>query len=71
MPELFLLNPAGPEVTIQVIQDLETPLMELVAQLVGQCNTDDFCIMLRLVLEGLDVCNVWKQNTEVGDMFFF
>ncbi|XP_066472804.1 unhealthy ribosome biogenesis protein 2 homolog isoform X2 [Tiliqua scincoides] len=55
---------AGPGVTIQVIQDLEIPLMELVAQLVGHCNTDDFCIMLRLVLEGLDVRSVWKQNTE-------
>ncbi|XP_062980469.1 unhealthy ribosome biogenesis protein 2 homolog [Elgaria multicarinata webbii] len=55
---------AGPEVTVQLIQDLEEPLMELTAQLVENCTTDDFCALLRLVLEGLDVGNVWKQNPE-------
>ncbi|XP_020642157.3 unhealthy ribosome biogenesis protein 2 homolog isoform X1 [Pogona vitticeps] len=55
----------GPGVTIQLIQDLEAQLTELIAQLVEKCSTDDFCIMLRVLLEGLDVENIWKQNPEV------
>ncbi|XP_061480460.1 unhealthy ribosome biogenesis protein 2 homolog [Rhineura floridana] len=55
---------AGPGVTVQVIQELEVQLTELMAQLVANCTTDDFYAMLRMVLEGLDVCNIWKQNHE-------
>ncbi|XP_053154311.1 unhealthy ribosome biogenesis protein 2 homolog isoform X2 [Hemicordylus capensis] len=55
---------AGPGVTVQVIQDLEMQLMELIAQLVKNCTTGDFCTMLRLLLEGLDVCNMWNINPQ-------
>ncbi|XP_034964353.2 unhealthy ribosome biogenesis protein 2 homolog isoform X1 [Zootoca vivipara] len=55
---------AGPGVTVQVIRDLEVQLTELMAQLVENCTPDDFCAMLRVVLEGLDVRNIWKQNHE-------
>lgn len=62
---------AGPEVKDQLIQDLDVPLTELIAQLVENATTDDFSTMLRLLIEGLNVCNLWKQNPEVGTMLFF
>uniref|UniRef100_A0A8D0EAI8 URB2 ribosome biosis homolog n=1 Tax=Salvator merianae TaxID=96440 RepID=A0A8D0EAI8_SALMN len=55
---------AGPEITVQVIQDLEAPLSELMAQLLQNCTVDDFSVMLKLTLEGLDIQNIWKQNPE-------
>ncbi|XP_026525249.1 unhealthy ribosome biogenesis protein 2 homolog [Notechis scutatus] len=56
---------AGPEVKSQLIQDLDVPLTELIAQLVENGTTDDFSTMLRLLIEGLNVCNLWKQNPEI------
>ncbi|XP_048342323.1 unhealthy ribosome biogenesis protein 2 homolog isoform X1 [Sphaerodactylus townsendi] len=55
---------SGPGITLQVIQSIEMQLAELIAQLVKHCTDDNFCFMLRLVLEGLDICNAWKQNTD-------
>ncbi|XP_054853835.1 unhealthy ribosome biogenesis protein 2 homolog [Eublepharis macularius] len=55
---------AGPGITLQMIQSVEMQLTELTAQLVKNCTDDNFCAMLRLVFEGLDICNVWKQNTD-------
>ncbi|KAK9411769.1 unhealthy ribosome biogenesis protein 2 like [Crotalus adamanteus] len=78
MPELYLPHVtsvavfnsvrkllAGPEVTGQLIQDLDVPLTELIAQLVENASIDDFSTMLRLLIEGLNVCNLWKQNPEI------
>ncbi|XP_065258010.1 unhealthy ribosome biogenesis protein 2 homolog [Emys orbicularis] len=53
---------AGPGTTVQVIQDLEMQLTELMTQLVESCTTEEFCVMMRLVLQGLEVSNIWKQN---------
>ncbi|XP_060098821.1 unhealthy ribosome biogenesis protein 2 homolog [Heteronotia binoei] len=55
---------SGPGITLQVIQSVEMQLAELIAQLVKNCTIDNFCAILRLVLEGLDICNAWKQNTK-------
>ncbi|XP_074844757.1 unhealthy ribosome biogenesis protein 2 homolog [Carettochelys insculpta] len=52
----------GPEITIQVAQDLEMPLTELMTQLVETCTTEEFCVMMKLVLQGLEVSNIWKRN---------
>lgn len=59
---------AAPEVKGQLIQDLDVPLTELIAQLVENGTIDDFSTMLRLLIEGLNVCNLWKQNPEVRTM---
>ncbi|KAM6462294.1 unhealthy ribosome biogenesis protein 2 homolog isoform 1-T1 [Liasis olivaceus] len=56
---------AGPEIKGQLIQDLDVPLTKLIAQLVENSTTDDFCTMLRLLIEGLNVCNLWKQTPEI------
>ncbi|XP_070590047.1 unhealthy ribosome biogenesis protein 2 homolog [Erythrolamprus reginae] len=56
---------AGPEVKGQLIQDLDVPLTELISQLVENGTLDDFSTMLRLLIEGLNVCNLWKQNPEI------
>ncbi|XP_067391934.1 unhealthy ribosome biogenesis protein 2 homolog [Emydura macquarii macquarii] len=53
---------AGPDITVQVIQDLEMQLTELMTRLVETCTTEEFCVMMRLVLQGLEVSNIWKQN---------
>ncbi|XP_077202563.1 unhealthy ribosome biogenesis protein 2 homolog isoform X2 [Paroedura picta] len=55
---------SGPGITLQVIQSIEMQLSELIAQLVKNCTSDNFCAILRLVLEGLDISNAWKQNSE-------
>nr|XP_056708740.1 unhealthy ribosome biogenesis protein 2 homolog [Euleptes europaea] len=55
---------SGPGITLQVMQSLETQLAELFAQLVKNCTNDNFCAILGLVLEGLDIGNTWKQNTD-------
>ncbi|KAL8185913.1 UNVERIFIED_CONTAM: hypothetical protein K2H54_059749 [Gekko kuhli] len=55
---------SGPGITPQVIQSIEMQLSELIAQLVKNCTNDNFTAILRLVLEGLDICNAWKQNTK-------
>ncbi|XP_042300008.1 unhealthy ribosome biogenesis protein 2 homolog [Sceloporus undulatus] len=49
---------------VQFIQDLEVQLTELMTQLMEKCTTDNFCIILRLLLEGVDVGNIWKENAE-------
>nr|XP_006122063.1 unhealthy ribosome biogenesis protein 2 homolog [Pelodiscus sinensis] len=53
---------AGPDTTVQVIQDLEMQLTELMTHLMENCTTEEFCVMMRLVLQGLEVSNIWKQN---------
>uniref|UniRef100_A0A8D2LSG3 URB2 ribosome biogenesis homolog n=1 Tax=Varanus komodoensis TaxID=61221 RepID=A0A8D2LSG3_VARKO len=55
---------AAPGVTVQLIQELEVQLTELATHLVEHCTTDDFCAMLKLVLEGLDIGNLWKHKLE-------
>lgn len=62
---------AGPGITVQQIQDLEVQLTELMAQLVEKCSADDFCIILRVLLEGLEVENIWKQNPKVGRSLYY
>lgn len=53
-----------------MIQSIEMQLAELIVQLVNDCTNDNFCAMLRLVLEGLDICSAWKQNIEVRSFRF-
>uniref|UniRef100_A0A8C8S3S1 URB2 ribosome biogenesis homolog n=1 Tax=Pelusios castaneus TaxID=367368 RepID=A0A8C8S3S1_9SAUR len=52
----------GPGITVQVIRDLEMQLTELMTQLLESCTAEEFCVIMRLVLQGLEVSNVWKQN---------
>lgn len=63
------LEYAGPDITVQVIQDLEMQLTELMTRLVETCTTEEFCVMMRLVLQGLEVSNIWKQNPKVGNFW--
>ncbi|XP_029450040.1 unhealthy ribosome biogenesis protein 2 homolog isoform X1 [Rhinatrema bivittatum] len=53
---------ADPWITIPIIQSLEVVLTELVAQLVGNCSLEEFYNMMNLILQGLEVSNIWKQN---------
>ncbi|XP_010220144.1 PREDICTED: unhealthy ribosome biogenesis protein 2 homolog [Tinamus guttatus] len=55
---------AGPEITVQVIQNIEMELTELLVQLLGNCSAEEFYAVMRLLLQGLEVRNIWQQNAK-------
>ncbi|XP_030304285.1 unhealthy ribosome biogenesis protein 2 homolog isoform X1 [Calypte anna] len=55
---------AGPAVTTQVIQSMEVELTEVLVQLLGNCSAEEFYTIMKLVLQGLEVKNVWQQNAK-------
>ncbi|NXA48052.1 URB2 protein, partial [Nothocercus julius] len=55
---------AGPEITVQVIQNIEMELTELLVQLLGNCSAEEFYAIMRLLLQGLEVRNIWQQNAK-------
>ncbi|XP_075604785.1 unhealthy ribosome biogenesis protein 2 homolog [Balearica regulorum gibbericeps] len=54
----------GPAVTTQVIQSIEMELTEVLVQLLGNCSVEEFYTIMRLVLQGLEMRNVWQQKTK-------
>ncbi|NXL65904.1 URB2 protein, partial [Chordeiles acutipennis] len=54
----------GPAVTTQVIQSLEMELTEVLVQLLGNCSDEEFYTIMRLVLQGLEVKNIWQQKAK-------
>ncbi|NXX82062.1 URB2 protein, partial [Urocolius indicus] len=55
---------AGPAVTTQVIQSVEMELTEVLVQLLGNCSAEEFYTIMRLVLQGLEMKNVWQQKAK-------
>ncbi|NXG60631.1 URB2 protein, partial [Hemiprocne comata] len=55
---------AGPAVTTQVIQSMEVELTEVLVQLLGNCCAEEFYTIMRLMLQGLEVKNVWQQKAK-------
>ncbi|NXC19808.1 URB2 protein, partial [Corythaeola cristata] len=55
---------SGPAVTTQVIQSMETELTEVLVQLLGNCSAEEFYTIMRLVLQGLEMRNVWQQKAK-------
>lgn len=62
---LVSLEYPDPAVTTQVIRRMETELTEVLVQLLGNCSTEEFYAIMRLVLQGLEMRNVWQQNAKV------
>lgn len=62
---LVSLEYPDPAVTTQVIQTIETELTEVLVQLLGNCSAEEFYAIMRLVLQGLEMRNVWQQNAKV------
>lgn len=62
---LLSLEYAGPAVTTQVIQSIEMELTEVLVQLLGNCSAEEFYTMMRLVLQGLEMKNIWQQKAKV------
>lgn len=60
------LEYAGPAITTQVIQSMETELTEVLVQVLGNCSAEEFYAIMRLVLQGLEVKNVWQQKAKVS-----
>nr|XP_009507074.1 PREDICTED: unhealthy ribosome biogenesis protein 2 homolog [Phalacrocorax carbo] len=54
----------GPAVTTEVIQSMEMELAEVLVQLLGNCSAEEFYTIMRLVLQGLEVRNVWQQKAK-------
>ncbi|NXS71110.1 URB2 protein, partial [Pandion haliaetus] len=54
----------GPAITTQVIQSMETELTEVLVQLLGNCSAEEFYTIMRLVLQGLEMKNVWQQKAK-------
>lgn len=57
---------AGPAITTQVIQNMEMELTEVLVQVLGNCSAEEFYAIMRLVLQGLEVKNVWEQKAKVS-----
>ncbi|NXK93991.1 URB2 protein, partial [Formicarius rufipectus] len=55
---------SGPAVTTQVIQSMEMELTEMIVQLLGNCSAEEFYAIMRLVLQGLELRNIWQQKAK-------
>ncbi|XP_023779406.1 unhealthy ribosome biogenesis protein 2 homolog isoform X1 [Cyanistes caeruleus] len=55
---------SGPAITMQVIRSLEMELTEVLVQVLGNCSAEEFYAIMRLVLQGLEVRNVWQQKAK-------
>ncbi|XP_027757943.1 unhealthy ribosome biogenesis protein 2 homolog isoform X1 [Empidonax traillii] len=55
---------SGPAITTQVIQSMEMELTEVLVQLLENCSAEEFYAMMRLVLQGLELRNVWQQKAK-------
>ncbi|NXI56528.1 URB2 protein, partial [Chloroceryle aenea] len=55
---------AGPAITTQVIQSMEMELTEVLVQLLGNSSAEEFYAIMRLVLQGLEMKNVWQQKAK-------
>ncbi|NXS98314.1 URB2 protein, partial [Jacana jacana] len=55
---------AGPAVTTQMIQSMEMELTDVLVQLLGNCSAEEFYTIMRLVLQGLEMKNVWQQKSK-------
>ncbi|MEE6475318.1 hypothetical protein FKM82_010701 [Ascaphus truei] len=52
----------GPWISVQIVQSLAGELIELFTQLAQSCSIEEFYIMMKLVLQGLEVSNLWKHH---------
>lgn len=41
-------------------------LTEVLVQVLGNCSAEEFYAIMRLVLQGLEVKNVWEQKAKVS-----
>ncbi|NXM50023.1 URB2 protein, partial [Gymnorhina tibicen] len=55
---------SGPAITTHVIQSMEMELTEVLVQVLGNCSAEEFYAIMRLVLQGLEVRNVWQQKAK-------
>ncbi|NXD79949.1 URB2 protein, partial [Halcyon senegalensis] len=55
---------AGPAITTQVIHSMEMELTEVLVQLLGHSSDEEFYTIMRLVLQGLEMKNVWQQKAK-------
>ncbi|TRZ23976.1 hypothetical protein HGM15179_003148 [Zosterops borbonicus] len=55
---------SGPAITPQVIQSMEMELTEVLVHVLGNCSDEEFYAIMRLLLQGLEVKNIWQQKAK-------
>ncbi|NXO82260.1 URB2 protein, partial [Sitta europaea] len=55
---------SGPAITTQVIRSVELELAGVLVQVLRNCSAEEFNAIMRLVLQGLEVRNIWQQKTK-------
>ncbi|NXC45444.1 URB2 protein, partial [Penelope pileata] len=55
---------AGPAITVQVIRSIEVELTDVLVQLLGNSSAEEFYAIMRLVLQGLEMKNIWQQKAK-------
>lgn len=49
---------------------MEMELTEVLVQVLRNCSAEEFYAIMRLVLQGLEVKNIWQQKAKVRLMCF-
>ncbi|CAH2251491.1 Hypothetical predicted protein [Pelobates cultripes] len=52
----------GPWVNFKIIQSVSVDLIELITHMTKSCSDEEFVLMMKYVLQWLEVNNLWKQN---------
>ncbi|KAL2770709.1 unhealthy ribosome biogenesis protein 2-like protein, partial [Daubentonia madagascariensis] len=55
---------ADPEIPVWVTQDIEPRLGALFTQMLEVGTTEDFRLVMRYILQGLDISNMWKADVQ-------
>ncbi|XP_056342389.1 unhealthy ribosome biogenesis protein 2 homolog [Oenanthe melanoleuca] len=55
---------SGPAITTQMIRSVEMELTEVLVKVLGNCSAEEFYAIMSLVLQGLEVRNVWQQKAK-------
>lgn len=63
--QFWVLFHTDPVVPVEVIQDIEPDLGALLTQMLEVGTTEDFRMMMRCILQGLDISNMWKADLQV------
>ncbi|NWR14760.1 URB2 protein, partial [Emberiza fucata] len=55
---------SGPAISTQVIRSMEMELTEVLVQVLRNCSDEEFYAIMQLVLQGLEVRNIWQQKAK-------
>ncbi|XP_039604217.1 unhealthy ribosome biogenesis protein 2 homolog isoform X1 [Polypterus senegalus] len=56
---------SAPWITLSSVENLELHLKELITVLTENCSTSQFYVILHMIIEDLEVGNIWKQSHRI------